>query len=206
MMFQSFTRRTGRTGLLLLALGVTLTSFGCTAGNVTSDDAAANYIEWQCIAPPDYQVDVSLPFPRWISESVIKNKTKTFDYGNSSQMDVVLEELRVEYRRTDIGTEAPPDLRNATSGSVEIDGELKLKNWFTIVSTEQKSMPPLAHLDNFGFEPETGLTSINVEAELYLHGRTEAGIDVMARATVPIRFCSSNWDASCIEWDGTCQE
>lgn len=193
-----------RMGLLLVAVGVVLGSSACTGSNVTGDDAAPNYIEWSCISPPFYHVDVSYPLPRVTGEVKIVNKLKNPSSGSSNQLDVVFEELRVKHRRTDIGSEGVPTLVTAASGMVEVGGEFLGKNWFRLVAPEQKLMPPLEHLHNFGYEPATGLSTINTDAELYLHGRTEAGHDVMARATVSMQFCSSLWDWACIEWSGTC--
>ncbi|MBI2566556.1 MAG: hypothetical protein HYV63_05950 [Candidatus Schekmanbacteria bacterium] len=207
-----FGSRIGKIGLLALAGAVASVASSCQT-NLAGNSEAPVYLVWQCIAPPDYVVNAFEVGAVYLSDVIIESKEKCV--GSESECpgpdkygDVLLEQLRIKYRRTDGGTDVPGDTVFNISGKVPANGDLHVAHWLVLLTEDQKLTPPISDLNTYGVELATGLTHIQLDAELYLHGRTIAGDDLVARATVPIRVCSSVFDTHCLaeeRTEGTCQ-
>jgi hypothetical protein len=107
----------------------------------------------------------------------------------TTMMDVILEEYRVEFTRTDTGTAVPASFTEKINYYVPL-GESATFN-IVVVRADQKTMIPLSYLDyvnSFGYEPETGLRIIHCTATITIRGRTVSGHGVSAKGYLPVYF------------------
>ncbi|MEL7060050.1 MAG: hypothetical protein AAGN46_08500 [Acidobacteriota bacterium] len=100
--------------------------------------------------------------------------------GNTSTlMDVNVDTLEVTYTRADTGTRVPPPFVFRLAGIAPINGTLVIQNGF-LLSRDQVLRPPLSDLlfENGGIDPETGASSIRLNASIRIFGQTVGGEDV----------------------------
>jgi hypothetical protein len=118
----------------------------------------------------------------------IENMPKT-DYLLTSDLnDVQITKYQVYYVRRDEGTEVPPPISHRVSWWIPIDETQTFS--FSIVTHEQKLLPPLDALSFFelGYDPETGNSTIETDAHVYFTGQTRSGCKIAIDAYIPIKF------------------
>lgn len=101
--------------------------------------------------------------------------------------DVIVEEARIEWVRTDSGEAVPASFDQKLNAYVSGTGVMSL----VLVRSDQKMMIPLSYLDSvnsYGYEPSTGLHEIHTTAIITIKGRTVSGNPVSAKGYCTVDF------------------
>ena len=109
--------------------------------------------------------------------------------------EIVIERYEVTYARTDGGVSVPAGMQRAVTAKVQITPngqvtELVTTLTLTLLPSSQKLQPPLSHLISPGFEPDTGLPTVTVDATLRFFGHTIAGEEVSAQGSIAVQFAN----------------
>lgn len=153
------------------------------AANVSqTSDPFGDVMSSSGIIPPD-TVDV---------EFIARLKDGT-DTSEPSFQDIVLQRYEVTFRRIDGGTAVPSGFQRGMNALVQItpNGQSTLNTTtvdLVLVPATVKSQPPVSHLIDPGFEPDTGFVNIQVMAEVRFFGETVAGDPVSTTIEVGIDF------------------
>ena len=135
-------------------------------------------------------VDVSV-----IVESLGPEPGEEGDPTDSVYLDVIVEEAKIEFWRTDTGTAVPATFTQKLNMYVKADEAKTFQ--IIIVRADQKTMIPLYYLNemtSYGYEPETGLSEIHCTAMITLKGKTISGHSVSAKGYLTVNF--ANWSDS----------
>ncbi|OGL43302.1 MAG: hypothetical protein A2161_20450 [Candidatus Schekmanbacteria bacterium RBG_13_48_7] len=116
----------------------------------------------------------------------IENLPKNSSLVVSDAMDVVITKYEVYYERRDEGTLVPPPLSFPVTWWISIGGVATFD--FSIVTHEQKLLPPLSDLREEGYDRETGNFTIETVAHVILSGHTRAGCKIVIEVVIPIKF------------------
>lgn len=127
-----------------------------------------------------------------LSLRAIQKNTSTTTPTDPTNLDVVLQSYRVQYRRTDGGRLVPAPIVRSTSGVIAVGGTAQTLNNFVILTNEAVNEAPFAALkaQNGGVDPETGQRIVKLDAIIDVFGETLSGQKVSARATIPLWVCS----------------
>lgn len=106
--------------------------------------------------------------------------------------DVRLINYRVQYERTDGGTQVPASFVRTTSGTIAVGGAAAAANDIYVFSFDALSQAPFPALlpQNGGRDPQTGQPVIKMNAVIDIFGETMAGKAVSTRVRVPLWFCA----------------
>ena len=160
----------------VLSLALLLAVLGCADQEKVDTGGIALQIEF-VNAPFRVSVNDTDAFaiPQIEITSIVTNP----DAGVSNLMNVALDLYEVTFTRGDTGTRVPTPYVFRLSGVVPANGALTLQN-FPVMSSEQLRSPPLSDLlfENGGFDKETGNTSITINLQFVLFGKTLAGQEV----------------------------
>jgi hypothetical protein len=107
---------------------------------------------------------------------------------NSTYTDIVVNNYRVYFSRTDGGTVAPDGFESAMNFYVRTNSYAATN--LVLIHAHQKSQPPISFLQpyNLGFEPSTNYTCITCRSFLEFWGETFAGEKVFAKGAIEITF------------------
>ncbi len=112
-----------------------------------------------------------------------------------SLQEVIVERYEVTFARTDGGTAVPAGFQRAMNAKVRLTPHNAANELFTdvtvsVMPSTGKAQPPISHLISPGFEPDTGFINIQCTATMRFFGRTVAGEEVSATASVGINFAN----------------
>jgi hypothetical protein len=92
--------------------------------------------------------------------------------------DVIITGYEVRYERTDTGTEVPKAFSGNCSAYCAVNSTVSFPVVF--IRADQKLMPPISYLCEFGYEPDTGLTNIHTTCIITVWGHTVSGRQVVS--------------------------
>lgn len=109
----------------------------------------------------------------------IDSVTVNPEAGTSDLMDVLLDTMEVTYTRADTGTRTPVPYVIELLGTVPVGGTLTYSG-IPVLSRDQMRSPPLSDLlfENGGVDSETGKSSIRLNVQVRVFGRTVGGSEV----------------------------
>jgi hypothetical protein len=112
------------------------------------------------------------------------------DPATSHLMDVIITGYEVKYVRKDTGVDVPKTFTGGCNYYLAVNEEVDCNVIFC--RADQKEMPPLSYLWQFGYEPSTGLKIIHTTCTVTFWGRTNAGREIVSD---PARFTVefANW-------------
>jgi len=116
----------------------------------------------------------------------IENLPKLSYFIVNDSLDILFTKYDVYYERRDEGTAVPPPISHRIAWWVKIDQMSQYT--FSIVTHEQKMLPPLDDLRELGYDRETGNFTIETDAHVILRGHTRAGCKIVVDTTFPIKF------------------
>jgi len=152
-----------------------LASVGANFGDVVNDDGTVS----------DTQVTAT-----FVARLKSSNNTTA-----PEMQEIVIERYEVSYLRTDGGASLPAGMQRAMTAKVRITPngvttEQTTTVTLTLTPASQKLQPPLSHLISPGFEPDTGLPTVTVDATFRFFGRTIAGEQVSVQGAIAIQFAN----------------
>lgn len=181
-------------GWLVLAL----VAAGCTASESLRDTSApvvlvaGNVVELSDPFGDVLSASGSIPADNISVEFTARLKNGE-DITQPALQDVIIDRYEVTFRRTDGGDSVPAGFQRAMNALVRLTPHGQPAENVTVVElaivpSTLKSQPPIAHLIDPGFEPDTGFVNIQVTAEVRFFGETVAGEPISTRIAVGIDF------------------
>lgn len=175
-----------RTAVLFSAAAVALT-VGCSEANRSEAPV-------QLIGTTDQEVlliDILNP-PDEALGTILLQVVQTGGSTDDRFNDVRLINYRVQYERTDGGTQVPASFVRTTSGVIPAGGSAAAVNGILVLTSEALTQAPFVALlpQNGGRDPQTGQSVIKMNAVIDIFGETMAGKNVSTRVRIPLWFCA----------------
>ncbi len=111
----------------------------------------------------------------------------TTDVASNELYDVLLKTYTVSFERTDGGTAVPSTFGVRLTQRLPINATSTVT--LLVLRPEQKYVPPLGDLQNFGVELETGYPTIQTLATVHMYGENLVGDGIELKFQFKVTFC-----------------
>lgn len=185
-------------GISLMLIILSISLLGCGDAGGRSKNRAPSYVVITKISPSMVSSDVTTASDEMITVSMAArplNFNPDIDPNSNADMrfmDVMIQGYTVNFYRTDTGEAAPATFTDHIDAYLEVQDSLnEVDVGIRVLRGEQKTMTPLSFLNDntsFGYEPATGLESINCTAHITFFGRTVSGHSLTWETQIPITF------------------
>lgn len=199
-------KKTACLGLSVLLISALVILSGCGDAGGLANRRSPVYVLIKGITPPFVNSDVCnsigtegscvCSFDDEAVELTMQVKTVNFgaddpaDPADTRYLDVIVDRYKISYFRNDTGGAVPATFTEYASYYLPADGgdtDISVR----ILRAEQKNMIPLLYLNNcdsFGYEPDTGLDTINCTVDITFYGKTVSGHSLTWGCQVPVTF------------------
>ncbi len=173
--------------IALLSLLMMVGAFGCGDAGGTAKTNSPVRILVTDIATQMFESDVAT-YPNGSSSPSFEQDENVFTIriepvgasndNDTYMMDVIITGFEVKYVRKDTGVEVPKTFTANCNVYCGLDEDTEVPVVFC--RADQKQMPPLSYLWQFGYEPSTGLQIIHTTCIVTFWGRTNSGREVVS--------------------------